>query len=490
MAGDIILIEAGPGETRVALMRDGRLMDLQIDRPDLGSTVGNIYLGRVEAVLPGIAAAFVDIGLERSGFLGLAEARAAGQDGAAGESIGDYLSEGDAVLVQVLRDSVADKGAKLTTHITLTGRRLILMPGSDEVRLSRRIDSRDERKRLEEVIGNLARDDEGFILRTAATGAAVGEIETEAGRLRDLWAGIEGKMPASRAPARLHTQPGAAKRMLRDEVGPKTARIVVEGRRALADLRAFCAEIAPDVESMLNLHEGPEPLFEAHGVEEQIEAALDPIVALPSGGRLIVEETAALTAIDIDTGGRRSGGSAEDVALHTNLEAAEEIARQLRLRNLAGIVVVDFVPIKKRPNSQAVLDRLRTALAADKTPANLFGFTRLGLVEMTRQRRSKSLRDLICEPCPHCSGIGWMKSRYSLACEGLRRTIRASRSDPGAEIELIAAPGVIETLTTAAAEALAETEEILGRPLRLIADGAIAPDHIEVIAARDGGGPK
>jgi ribonuclease G len=482
MAKEELLIESGPGESRIALVQDGRLTEYWVDRPGGGTMVGNVYLGRVEAVLSGIAAAFVDVGLERAGFLGLAEARPLGAGGPPDDRIGDYLSEGDAVLVQVLRDPVAGKGAKLTTHLTLTGRQLILMPGSDEVRLSHRIDGKDERTRLENIVRGLATENEGFILRTAAAGVTEEDIKAEAERLRAIWTDIGDRAPACRPPICLHAEPGVTRRILRDGVGPQTGRIVVEGPRALAGLRGFCADVAPDVVALLAEHDGAEPLFEAYDVGEQIDAALAPAIGLPSGGRIIIEETAALTAIDVDTGGHGVGGGVEDTALLTNLEAADEIARQMRLRNLAGIVAVDFIPMKKRPNSQAVLDRLRTALAADKTPTNLFGFTRLGLVEMTRQRRSDSLRHLLCEPCAECAGSGWVLNRYSVACEGLRRVLRMARTAPAAKIELIAAPGVIDALKTEAAQALAETEERLGRPLLLSADEGFAAERIEVVA--------
>ena len=489
MSTDEILIEAGPGETRIALMEGGRLRELVVARPGDGSVVGNVYLGRVERVLPGIGAAFVDVGLERAGFLGLAEARpaghAAGKTGApAADRIGDYLSEGDAVLVQVQRDAVADKGVKLTTHIGLTGRALVLLPGVGDILLSRRIMGEAERARLEALLGDLAETGEGLILRTAGMDAPAAALGRELETLRGLWRAIQERRRDSRPPACLLAEPMAPFRVLRDEAGPEVHRIVVEGARMLAELTAFCREQAPGLEAKLRGHAEEAPLFEAFGVEEQIEAALAERAALPSGGSLIIEPTAALTAIDVNTGGRSESGGPEETALATNLEAAEEIARQLRLRNLSGMLVVDFVPMRRRPHQAEVLARLRSAVADDRVATHVFGFSPLGVVEMTRPRHGQTLAERLTVPCRACAASGRIKTPAAVAAAILRRVLGEARLAPGAVLEVAAAPAVVEMLGTGLSRALAETEEKLGAPLSLNADAALAADAFKVTARR------
>jgi len=482
---DHILIEAGPGETRIALMEGARLRELTVARADDCGVVGNVYLGRVERVLPGIAAAFVDIGLGRSGFLGLAEARPPDHAGGkapapAGERITDYVTEGDAVLVQVQRDATVDKGAKLTTHIGLTGRALVLLPGAGEVLLSRRIVGEAERARLQALLADLRAGDEGLILRTAGLGAPAEALRRELDSLRAAWRAIQAKRTTARPPARLLAEPGPARRALRDEAGPAVKRIVVEGAGLLADLAAFCRERAPELEARLCAHAEATPLFEALGVEEQIEAALAERVPLPAGGSLIIQPTAALTAIDVNTGGHVEGGGPEETALATNLEAAAEIARQMRLRNLSGMLMVDFVPMKRRPHQAEVLARLRAAVADDRLPVHVLGFTPLGVVEMTRPRHGETLAERLGATCPTCGGGGRVRSPATVAAEVLRRVLREARKSPGAAIEAAAPPAVVETLRTAMAKALAGTEERLGAPLRLRADAALAAGTFRV----------
>lgn len=488
MSIDQILIEAGPGETRIALMEGERLRELMVARPDERSVVGNVYLGRVDRALPGIAAAFVDIGLPRAGFLGLAEARPPGQ--AAGRTamstadcITDYVSEGDAVLVQVQRDAVADKGAKLTTHIGLTGRALVLLPGAAQILLSRRIVGEAERARFEALLRNLAQDGEGLILRTAGMNASAEVLRRELEALRGIWRSLQDRRRDARPPVCLLSEPPPARRVLRDEAGPEVRRVIVEGRHMLADLGAFCREQAPDLEARLQGHAEEAPLFEAFGVEEQIEAALGERVMLPSGGNLVIQPTAALTAIDVNTGGH-SEGAPEETAFRTDLEAATEIARQLRLRNLSGMLVVDFVPMRRRPHQAAVLARLRAAVADDRLPVHVYGFSPLGVVEMTRPRHGQTLAERLTVPCPACAASGRVNSPATVAVAILRRSLAEARRSPGTAIEAAAAPAVVEVLRTTMGEALAETEEKLGAPLRLNADAALAADAFRVAARR------
>ena len=484
MSIDQVLIGIVPGETRVALVEDGRLCELMVSRPDLTNVTGNIYLGRVERVLSGIQAAFVDIGLDRSGFLALPEARPPDTPGDAHQRITDYVSEGDSVLVQALNDPVADKGAKVTTHATIPGRHLVLTPGQPGIKMSRRIDGEAERARLSDLVAGLAEGDEGYIVRTAATGAGEDALERDVSYLRATWEEIEEKIGNIRIPACLYREFEPLRRVLRDETGPQLQSIVIDDAQALAEARRFCARLAPDLEHRLHLHEGEEALFEAHGIEEQIEAALAPRVPLPGGGNIVIDEATALIAIDVNTGGRGDGGP-EDTALRTNLEAAHEIARQVRLRGIAGIVVIDFVPMRRHDNGAEVLQALRHAVAADRCPTNVIGFTRLGLVEMTRQRRRPSLLQTLLAACHGCAGGGRVRSAETVAFEVLRTVLREAGAAPGIALEVRAAPAVVKALQGPAATAFEETAARLGGMLEMVADAACPQEVFEVGPAND-----
>ncbi|MBT3304891.1 MAG: Rne/Rng family ribonuclease [Alphaproteobacteria bacterium] len=486
MTIDEILIESGPGEMRVALLEQGRLCELHIDRVDLRSIVGDVFVGRVERVLPNIAAAFVNIGQEKPGFLGLAEVRPPGvRSENTVERISDYVTEGEAVVVQVQRDPAHDKGAKLTTHIGLTGRRLVLLPGVDEIKLSRRIDGDEERARLSTIVEGLRGETEGFILRTASAGASVDAIGDEIALLRGALAEMQNRQKNAKPPVRIYAEPDVAHRILRDDAGPEVKGITVDDAGTLAALRDFCRIGAPDVTDLLRGHDEDTPLFQARGIEEQIDEALAPTVPLPSGGSLIIEETRALVAIDVNTGVGQSGGP-EETAFRTNMEAADEIARQMRLRNLAGLLVVDFAKMKRRTHLGDVLGRMRLAVSSDPNAAHVLGFTKLGLMEMTRRRQSRSLREIMTAGCAACQGNGAVRDPLSVGFGALRRALREGRATPGASVQIVAAPSVVDALTAGGGQAIRETREKLGGRLDLIAEPEFGPEQIDVSARRDG----
>ena len=490
MAIDEILIESGPGETRIALLDQGRLCEFLIDRADMKSLVGDIFIGRVERVLPNIAAAFVGIGLEYAGFLGLAEARPAGASGPGegrAERITDYVSEGDAVLVQVQRDPVDDKGAKLTTHVILTGRQIVLLPNSGEIKLSRRIDGPEERDRLSAIVEGRIQEGEGIILRTAAAGARAETIRAEIDLLRGIRTDIEKRQKKARPPVCIYSELDTARRIVRDDAGPEVKGIVVEGAGVLADLRKYCRTGAPDVADLLERYDERVPLFQARGVEEQIEEALSPKIALPSGGSLVIEETKALVAIDVNTGGGAQGGGPEETAVRTNIEAADEIARQIRLRNLAGLLVVDFAKMKRRTHIAEVLGRMRSAVSNDPNAAQVIGFTKLGLMEMTRRRQSRSLREIMTAGCLVCDGDGYHRAPLAVGFEALRRALREGHAAPGAAVWIVAAPPVIDALKSEGAQAVREATEKLGGGLTLKSDPIFAPDQLDVFSGRGEG---
>ncbi len=495
MSVDTILISRGPGETRVALLSEGRLVELLVSRPGQEGVAGNIYLGRVEAALKGLDAAFVDIGLERPGFLALPEARPAGAQAEPADSIGDYLAEGDAQLVQVLRDPVEDKGAKLTTHINLPGVNLVFRPDHPGVNVSRRIEDEAERDRLTAMVEGLAPEGGGFIVRTAAAGAEDGALEQEAQGLVTRWAAIRHRRANAKAPSALHTEPGPALRALRD-FGGGVGKIVADDAGVLNEIKEFCQTGMPDLAALAEAHKGSDDLFEASGVEEQIDEALTPGVGLTGGGTLIVSQTPALTAIDVNTAGAGAGGSKEQTALDVNLEAAAEAARQIRLRNISGLIVIDFVPVRDEGNKRTVLDALRRAAAGDPQGPHVVGYTRMGLVEMTRRRHGPSLAEVLGPAgsggLGGPGGPGPVKSPLTLALTALRAVLRAApsrRPGAGADVTLRLPVDVAGTLNAplnaplnspGGPEALKEAEERLGLAIKVTADQTLVDGQFEV----------
>ncbi len=479
MAIDKILINSGPGETRVALVEQMRLCELVVTRADAQSFVGNVYLGRVERVLPAIQAAFVEIGLERAGFLAASEARheARPVTDESGGAISDYVGEGDQVLVQVQRDPFEDKGAKLTMRISLPGRFLVYTPDQHGIKVSRRIEDEAARARLTGLLEDLAADDKGFIVRTSAAEAGDQEFSQDIQYLCAAWEEIVTARGNHRAPARLHRDLDPALQALRDEGGPDVKKIITDDPQSLSEIKAFCERFAPDLSPKAELHDGPQALFEAHDIEEQIERALSPAADLASGGDIVINETAALTAIDVNIGAASEGRGHEETALAVNLEAATAIAQQIRLRNLSGLIVIDFVSMKRHGAGEQVLEKFRREMARDSRPAYVVGFTRLGLVEMTRPRRRDSLSHILGGPCPACQGAGFLKSPESVAFEALR----AVASTSGAALTLRAAPQVITALKGPASAALKEVEARLGQPLGLEPDAALPQERYDVV---------
>ncbi len=484
MTADSVLISRGPGETRVALLSDGRLKELLVAREGATSVAGNVYLGRVEAVKKGIEAAFVDIGLGRSGFLALPEARPAGAEGGSGDHIADYVNEGDAVLVQVLRDAAEEKGAKLTTHVNLAGVNLVFRSGHPGVSVSRRIEDEGERDRLTAAIEALAPDEDGFIVRTAASGVAEDALETEARALARRWKDICLRRANAKAPSALSVEPGPALRVLRDH-GPGIERIVADDPETLNEVQEYCHAELPALSAVVEAHRGGQgsgqALFEAFGVEEQIDEALSPVVALPGGGSLIISQTPALCAIDVNTGGADSG-SKEQTALSVDLEAAAEAARQIRLRNISGLIVVDFVPVRDPGHKAEVLGALRTAVTGDPLGPHVVGYTAMGLVEMTRRRHGPSLQEILCLAFEDRAGP--LKSPLTVALAALRGVLREGQG-ASVPLSLRASPPVIGALQGPAKAALKEAEQRLGLAIEAVPDQTFAAERWEIVPAKD-----
>ena len=472
-----VLINAGAGEVRVAVMEDGVLEQLWLERTvgfeempgrkrgsavgGSRSIVGDIILGRVQRVLPAMQAAFVNVGLDRAGFLAAREARprtAIFRDDPYTDEdrqlrISDFVREGEEIMVQVVKDPIAEKGARLSANITIPGRLLILVANSPGVALSRRIEDETERARLTQIIQGFASDktgeliaEAGYILRTAAIGASEGELREDALRLCTVWRGIARERKGATSPATLHMDLGPVERALRDEVDANVGRVLIDDRESAAVARAYAARAMPELRDRIHFHDSRTPLFEAWGIEDEIALLVQPRVPLLSGGWITIEATEALTAIDVNSGSYIEAGGLEETSLRVNIEAAEAIGRQLRLRGIGGLIVIDFIHLGQEANISRVLDALNIACAKGRVPSQILGMSEFGLVEMTRKRVRDPIATRLTEDCRRCDGHGRRKTVETVAVEMMRRVEAAAAAAPGKEIALRAAPVMVRWL--------------------------------------------
>lgn len=463
-----LIISAVPGEIRAGEIDDGRLVGLTIERSNRASIVGNIYLGRVERIIAGMNAAFIDIGIGRAGFIDLDGARpqrAAARS--AEERIGDHLIEGQAVTVSVAKDAMGRKGVELTRRLSLPGRYLVYLPERDGISVSRRIGDAAEQRRLGDVIAALAQQGEGFIARTAAEGATQEEIRADAEQLRSAWAEVVRAMKAEKPTALLYGEPDVVVRFLRDNVQRDTARVRFDSAAALAAARGYCARYMPELAAKLELHDGKDSFFSLFDLDSEIERALEPRIDLSSGGFIVVETTEALTAIDVNSGTFVDGKRPEEIALITNLDAAREIACQIRLRNLAGLIVVDLIHMDGAPERARVLAAFTEGFASDPAPVRVIGFTESGLVEITRRRRRETLAQALTEPCPPCHATGRLRTVETAAFDALRRLRREARAGCAGTLVVYAAPEVVDMLNGTMLGALKDLASEMGRRIVL-----------------------
>ena len=468
MKGEL-LIEASLGETRVAIVEDGRLVEVFIERQGEGTRVGDIFLGRVARVMGGIEAAFVDIGLARAGFLAARDVRRANGE-ASPPPIGRLVHEGQRLIVQAIKDPIGEKGVRLTAEIGLPGRYMVFQPGRPGIFVSRQIADDAERARLataaaaaiEQATGGSA----GCIVRTAAAGASEADIAADVTRLADGWSGIARAAEHQKAPAALFRDGDSVGRALRDQAREGIGRIVVDGRQGLAAARNWAERFEPALLDRIAGHDGALPLFEERGIEAELEAVTIPRVGLPRGGFLMIQTTEALTAIDVNSGGYAKGGAGE-AALRTNLDAAAEIARQLRLRAIGGLVVIDFIHMTDPVHNDAVMGALRSAMARDRAPVQMSGFSPLGLVEMTRKRIREPLGHQLTEPCDPCEATGRRPSPAAVGCRVLRQAERTADAAPGRPLAIALAAPVADWLRAEPHDRLAALSSRIGAPVRL-----------------------
>ena len=485
-----ILINVGPRETRAALIEEGIVQEIFIERTSRRRLVSNLYKGRVMRVLPGMQAAFLDIGLERTAFLHvddivrppLEEGEPAPTGTTAEVDVRRLLSPGDELLVQVIKDPIGTKGARLTTFVTLPARYLVYLPQGEGIGVSAKIEEEDERVRLKTLLGQLRAQGGGFILRTAAQGATADGLREDIEYLERLWRHVRQRALASPPGAVVHEDLPLALRLLRDELSRGVEVVRVDCAETLARMREFAAEFMPGVAARLELYGGPRPIFDLHGVEAEIGRALERRVMLRSGGHLVIEQTEAMTTIDVNTGGYVGHRNLEETSFRTNLEAAEAIGRQLRLRNLGGIIIIDFIDMHTESHRRQVLAALERSVAADRAQCRIVNLSPLGLVEMTRKRTRDSLAHLLCEPCSACEGRGFVKTAETVCNEIYREILRQERSS-SRELLVLAHQSVVDRLLEAGSATLAELQSGIGRPIRLQVEALYGVDQFDVVAA-------
>ena len=480
------LINFTPQETRVALLQQGVVQELHIERSDGRGIVGNVYLGRVVRVLPGMQSAFLELGLERTGFLHVADIwneNANGNGAQETRPIERVLSEGQSLMVQVQKEPLGTKGARLTTQISIAGRLLVHLPQDNHIGISQRIGNESERERLRARVQSLLPADQpgGYIVRTVAADASDEELAADIAYLRRIWREIKSRCVGALPPSMLHHDLTLAQRLLRDLVTSDTAGILIDSRENFQKLSAFAKEFVPQVTDRLKHYTGERPLFDMHGVEEEIQKALARRVDLKSGGYLIFDQTEAMTTVDVNTGGYVGLRNFDDTIFKTNLEAAQAIARQLRLRNLGGIIIADFIDMEDEEHQAAVLAELNRALARDRTPITVSGFTQLGLVEMTRKRTRESLAHILCEPCPTCGGRGEVKTARTVCYEVLRELLREARQFTAREMRVLASPAVIDLFLDDESPSLAMLSEFIGMPISLHAESGYTQEQFDIV---------
>ncbi|HSG75555.1 MAG TPA: ribonuclease G [Burkholderiales bacterium] len=479
-----VLVNITPQETRVAAVHSGAVQELLIERAASRGLVGNIYMGRVARVLPGMQSAFVEVGLERAAFLHVAdiwEQRRA--DGEAAKPIEKVLAEGQPLLVQVVKDPIGTKGARLSTQVSIAGRLLVYLPQDPHIGISQRIEDESGRQALRDQVRALVPPEEkgGFIIRTLAEGASDAELAADIAFLRHLWADIRDRALGAQPPLLVHQDLSLAQRVLRDMVTDATDVVRVDSRENFQKLAAFAETYTPQLRGRLEHYAGERPLFDLYNVEAEIEKALSRRVDLKSGGTLFIDQTEAMTTIDVNTGGYVGSRSFDDTVFKTNLEAAQAIARQLRLRNLGGIIIVDFIDMQSDEHRAAVLEELKKALARDRTRMTVSGFTQLGLVEMTRKRTRESLAHVLCEPCPVCDGRGAVKTARTVCYEILREILREARAFNAREFRVLGAQAVIDLLQEEESGSVAMLQDFIGKPISLQVEPGYTPEQYDVV---------
>jgi len=498
-----ILVNVTPRETRVAVVENGMLQEVHLERASRRGNVGNIYKGRVARVMPGMQAAFVDIGLERTAFLHAADiARVAQADGieaatgggaanaatanghghAALPSICELLRDGQDIVVQVIKDAIGSKGARVSAHLSIPSRCLVLLPQAHTLGISARIEDEDERTRLREIIARRTGENApGYIVRTNAEGANEDALAFDLAYLGKVWRVVQENIARAQVGERVYEELSLPLRALRDLMHEDMEKVRVDSRETFDKLVKFVTKFMPELAGRIEHYTGERPIFDLFGVEDEIQRALDKNVPLKSGGYLVIDQTEAMTTIDVNTGGFLGARNLEDTAFRTNLEAAQAAARQLRLRNLGGIIIFDFIDMGDPEHRRQVLRHLEKSLAGDYAKTTVYAMSPLGLVEMTRKRTTESLARQLCEPCPTCSGRGVLKTAETVTYEIFREITRAVRQFEANQLLVLAASRVVQRILEEESTAVAELEQFTRKSIRFQPEEHYTQEQFDVV---------
>ena len=481
-----ILINVTPQETRVAVVENGVLQEVHIERARARGIVGNIYKGKVSRILPGMQAAFVDVGMDRATFLHASDVRHTGRpsgEGAGTAPIHELLHDGQELVVQVIKDPLGSKGARVTTHLTLPARYLVYMPYSKHIGISQKIEDDAERERLRSLLKASLEGDEsgGFILRTVAGNVSEDELTTDILYLKRLWKGVQQRMQDAPLFSLLHEDLSLALRAMRDLVRDNVEKVRIDSRESFVKARDFAINFIPEVAERIELYPGERPIFDLYAVEDEIQKALESKVLLKSGGYLVIDQTEAMTTVDVNTGAYVGRKNQEETLFKTNLEATQTIARQLRLRNLGGMIIVDFIDMEEPEHRRQVLRALDKALARDRSKVYMTEMSSLGLVEITRKRTRESLEHVLCEPCPVCKGRGTLKTAQTTCYEIFREILREARQFGAEKYLVIASDRVIDLLLDEEAPGLTKLQEFIDKPVQLQVDAQYHQEQFDVV---------
>lgn len=486
-----LLVNVTPTETRVAVVENGMLQEVYIERSASKGIVGNIYKGKIVRVLPGMQAAFVDIGLERTGFIHASDFAVVDKDGKEqrGAEVSDIRSmvwEGQSLVVQVIKDPIGTKGARLTTHLSVPSRYLVYMPHTRHIGISQRIDDEEERARLRELVERCVeeegvQEEGGLILRTAAEGAGEPELSADIKYFKRLWVALKRKMKERQAPANIYEDLPLYMRTMRDLVRPELEKIRIDSRENFQNVKQFAEDYIPELKDRIEYYPGERPIFDLYGVEDEIQKALGRKVALKSGGYLIIDQTEAMTTIDVNTGGFVGHRNLEETIFKTNLEAATALARQLKVRNLGGIIIIDFIDMKDEEHKRQVHRTLEKAMEHDYAKTIITGVSELGLVEMTRKRTRESLEHVMCEDCPVCQARGSVKSSETICYEIFREILREARAYENDKLMVLASQSVVDRLLDEESASVADLEEFIGKSIQFQVETLYNQEQFDVI---------
>ena len=486
-----ILVNVTPTETRVAVVENGMLQEVYIERSAAKGIAGNIYKGKVVRVLPGMQAAFVEIGLERTGFIHVSDIAVVDQDGIEQRSndepdIRTIVREGQSLIVQVIKDPIGTKGARLTTHLSVPSRYLVYMPHTQHIGISQRLEDGEERNRLRGVVENCIKIEAmeklgGFIIRTAAEGAGEDELLTDIRYFKRLWAALERKMKEREVPAIIYEDLPLYMRTMRDLVRPELEKIRIDSKESFQNVSQFAEDYIPELKDRIEYYPGERPIFDLYSVEDEIQKALGRKVALKSGGYLIFDQTEAMTTIDVNTGSFVGHRNLEETIFKTNLEAATSLARQLRVRNLGGIIIIDFIDMKNAEHRRQVHRTLEKAMERDYTKNIITGVSELGLIEMTRKRTRESLEHVMCEDCPVCQARGSVKTAETICYEVFRDILREARAYENDKLLVLASQSVVDRLLDEESASVADLEEFIGKTIQFQVETVYSQEQFDVI---------